>query len=319
VVKSEVLVVGAGFVGSALYRRLEASGLSVRLLTRRERLARRGLPSVILGNPDDPSVCAAASDGCDAVVWCAGDLLPAASPSDLAHIDDVTPLITMLRAVAARPATRFIFLSSGGAVYGRPDQLPIRESSPLMPISVYGAVKALSEIWISRFAEHTNIVPTCLRCGNIYGPGQRTPRTQGVIAQAFAAMLADRVLPRIGDQATVRDYIFVEDVIDVIIACLENRISATVLNVSSGIPTRLGDLLGNIESIAGPLRTVPVAPRPTDVDEILLNVSNLRAQMPDFDPMPLTMGLKTTWATMAERAGWRGSDRDSHACVDTSQ
>lgn len=58
-----------------------------------------------------------------------------ATMTDLARLDDVTPLVTMLREAPRRAVSRFVYLSSGGTVYGNPQTLPIPESHPLQPIS----------------------------------------------------------------------------------------------------------------------------------------------------------------------------------------
>jgi UDP-glucose 4-epimerase len=298
------LVVGGGFLGRAVARRLATSGSKVRLLTRRPSVIGElggDAASVLVGDPADPAVCTDAVDGVTAVVWAAGDLIPASAEGDLAAIDDLTPLVTMLETLERRGHGRFVFLSSGGAVYGNPEHLPVKEIHPLRPISIYGAVKVQAERCVQRVGEHSEIDTTVLRCGNAYGPGQRVRSQQGVVANAMDCILRGRRLPVIGGLGSVRDYVYVDDIAAVVEACVRASVDASVLNVGTGEGVSLGELLELIESVAGHTSTVGTAARPADVNEIVLDIGMLRRQLPSFSPTPLRLGLQLTWEAVSTR------------------
>lgn len=279
----------------------------MRLLTRRHGVS-AGPPNnpatVLAGDPTDRTVCAEALDGVDAVVWATGDLLPSSTAADLASIDDLAPLTAMLEAIDRDGGVRFVFLSSGGTVYGNPEVLPVSETHPLRPLSVYGGIKAQAEHAVERAAERTDMAAIVLRCGNAYGPGQRVRPEQGVIARTMDCILHEQPLPLVGNPSSTRDYVFVDDITAVIEACVDGTIDAAVLNVGSGLGTTLGELLALIEVVAGHPTTVDAPTRSTDVDRLVLDISRLRQQLPAYDPTPLAVGLTRTWeAFRAERTG----------------
>ena len=117
---------------------------------------------------------------------------------------------SVLRAALHSGARRFIFASSGGAVYGEPDSLPIPEIHRLQPISPYGRTKAMAEDLLSRCDGQMEVVT--LRYGNVYGPGQDSSRGNGVVSIFLDSLRRGRRPGVIGDGGHVRDYVFVEDV-----------------------------------------------------------------------------------------------------------
>lgn len=294
---STTLVVGSGFLGGAVLERLAGAGAPTRLLTRRP--AARGGPAgeTIVGDPANPEVCRAAFAGCSAVVWCAGDLVPASPVAELSTFDDLTPLVTMAREAARRPGTRFVLISSGGTVYGNPVRLPVREDDELRPTTTYGATKARAERWASTIGERQGMATTILRCSNVYGPGQRPRPTQGVIAHALACALERRPLTVIGDPSVERDYVYIDDVVSVIEAAIDGRVSP-VLNVGSGVGTKLHDLVELVRTVAGPLETVAMPARPTDLGSIVLDITRLREELPDLTRTPLSEGIERAWTAL---------------------
>ena len=289
---SRVLVVGLGFLGRRVAGALSSTGHAVRVLTPHEATEPLNFP-VVLGDADDRDVAAAAVEGCDAVVWCAGRLLPTSGPAELGWSDDVTPLHTVLTELSSQGGHRFVYLSSGGTVYGNPERLPVRETDPLRPISIYGATKVRGERYVQEFGERADLHTAILRCGNVYGPGQRAGRSQGVVANALACQREQRPFPLRADLSSVRDYVFVDDVVEVVEACLMGHPPA-VMNVGTGIGTRLSELLDLIRQLTGALEVVRTPEQAGDVGRIVLDISRLRAFAPNFTPVALECGLERT-------------------------
>jgi len=187
-------------------------------------------------------------------------------------------------------------------VYGRPRQLPVPETEPAKPLTVYAAVKVLSERWIDSFRAQ-GVETSILRVANVYGASQPVREVQGVVARALHAALAGRAFPLIGDGQSVRDYVYIDDVLDVIDACVDGRITAPVLNVGSGVPTSLSDLVKMIDVLVGGLTTEDVPARPVDLDRIVLDISLLCTQLSEFEPTPLSLGLERTWSVLSAGRG----------------
>lgn len=298
-----VLVVGAGFLGSHIAGAFEATGAPTTVLTRSEpsRAVRRrlGRSHVVVGEASDPRLLVDALDGVDRVVWAAGGMLPADSAGDPAGdaAQSLLPLLHTLEAVRAASGTSITFLSSGGTVYGDPAVLPVPETHPLAPRSPYGAAKAAAEHYLGVFRHLHGVTTLVLRCSNIYGPGQPSDRSQGLVAAALARARAGRAIPVYGDGTSLRDYLYVDDAVRVIVALAGRTDVPDVLNVGSGEGASVLQVLETIVRVTGLDVRPDLRPaRGTDIARVVLDISRLRATMP-FSPMSLADGVGRTYAS----------------------
>lgn len=290
-----VLVVGGGFLGGSISAGLVFAGQPVTLLTRRAPFASndRGLTSVV-GDAADRATVETALDGATDVVFCAGSARPVEAELDpaAARVQDLAPLNTVLESLRARPAVRLLYLSSGGTVYGEPDQLPVPESHPLRPRSTYGALKAEAEARVGELREERGGGATALRCSNVYGPRQQPWRSQGVIATLIAAARSGDTVPLYGDGQAVRDHLWIDDVSDAVRRLIGRAELPAAINVGSGVGTTLGGLVDRVAHAAGrPIHVRYEPHRPTDLHSVLLDSSLLRG-LTGFDPTPLAIGLQ---------------------------
>lgn len=128
---------------------------------------------------------------------------------------------------------KFIFASSGGAIYGEPKKIPAPESTPTKMLSPYGLSKLLGEEMVLFYARHFNFDFTVLRYANVYGPRQNPFGEAGVVA-IFARLMKDGVTPTIfGDGTKGRDYVHVYDIV------AANRLALTkgggeIVNIGTG-------------------------------------------------------------------------------------
>jgi UDP-glucose 4-epimerase len=296
-------LIGCGFVGARLAREFARAGKQLLVVTRSEPGADvRLLPGVELLVADiaDPGVAEEALEGADQVVYAAGGLMPAGSEANPALDIQLTlpPLCTVLEATRAKPGLRFVLISSGGTVYGRPQYLPVDEDHPTEPISSYGTVRLACEQYVGLYARLHGLRACSLRCSNVYGEGQPTDRRQGAVGTFLQRGLHDEPVVVFGDGATVRDYVYVGDVATVVLAVLERPHEASVLNVGSGRPTSLTQLIRIVERTTG--RPVAIDRRPSrefDVHEIVLDISRLRTFV-DLEPTPLEEGVRMTFDAM---------------------
>lgn len=123
----------------------------------------------------------------------------------------------------------FIFASSGGAVYGEAESLPITEDTPFNPIFPYGISKMISEYYLQFYYNFYNLRYIALRYGNVYGPRQNISGETGVIANFIEKMVKGNIPIINGDGESVRDYIYVKDVAKACLLSIKNVLELSKL------------------------------------------------------------------------------------------
>jgi len=296
-----VLVVGAGFLGANIARGFVRRGVATTVLSRNARrdptAARVAGASTVAGDANDLETLRAALADSEHVVWAAGGLMPA--ESNERPVDDVIatlpPLLLMLNLLAVRGDGALTFLSSGGTVYGNPTVLPVPEHHLHQPLSSHGVGKVASELYLSLYAQVHGVDTMALRCANVYGEGQQPHRSQGVVATALACVARGEPVPLFDEGSAIRDFIHVDDVVEVVCTLAGRLNRPTAVNVGSGIGTSVASLLEIIAEVTG--RPVITTPRPTrlgDVRSVVLDITLLRSLMA-FTPLSLPEGLARTW------------------------
>jgi UDP-glucose 4-epimerase len=300
--RPSVLVVGGGFLGSHVAGTLAAHGLPTTVLTRTPPSpateARLGATALRIGDAADTAALTAALDEADHVVWCAGGLLPADSndrpAADLTS--SLLPLLTVLDVLRHRPGVGITFFSSGGTVYGNPHTLPVPETHPARPLTSHGVTKVAAEHYLALYGDVYGVPSLALRCGNVYGEGQPSDRSQGLIAAALDCARRRRPLTVYGDGSSVRDFIFIDDVVDVVSALLGRTDIPSAINVGSGCGSSVADVLALVERVTGETLELQWQPsRPGDVRRIVLDITRLGSVLPDFEPTPLADGMARMW------------------------
>src|SRR4030088_3422943 len=128
--------------------------------------------------------------------------------------------LNLLKLAAAHGVKKFIYISSGGAMYGEPDpsELPVKETAPVRPLSPYGASKQALEAWLGVYQRTFGLDFTVLRYANIYGPRQGV-REEGAVVAVFATgMAADHLVTTDGIGAHPADSVYVGDCVTTTIA-----------------------------------------------------------------------------------------------------
>ena len=123
----------------------------------------------------------------------------------------------------------FVFISSGGAVYGEPKYLPVDENHEMNPISNYGISKLKGELLTKKILSGSEINYSIIRPSNIYGPGQKT---ENVIPKFIKFMKNKQEIKIFGDGSSSRDYIYIDDLVEIILKLCEKKINCTI-NASS--------------------------------------------------------------------------------------
>ena len=176
--------------------------------------------------------------------------LAAQSSGEISHEDPVHDLNTnalgtllLLEWCRRNEVPRFLFASSM-AVYGLTDQMPVRENQSLEPHSFYGISKLAAEQYVRHYA-HLGMQTTILRMFNVYGPGQNlTNLKQGMVSIYLAFLIQEEPVLVRGSLDRFRDFIYIDDVVDAWLACLDNPAShGRVYNLGSGRQTFVRELL----------------------------------------------------------------------------
>ncbi len=164
---------------------------------------------------------------------------------------NLAPFENFLAQAQDSPTEKFVFVSSGGSVYGEPVFLPITEEHPRRPLSSYGRAKRALEDKLSEFAGKTNLKTAIIRPGNIYGFESPRRASKGIVA-AFLAAIRDREpFTLIHKGQTVRDFIYVADVSRAISAAAESPRKEIVWNVATGKGTAALEVLEMILEKSG--------------------------------------------------------------------
>jgi UDP-glucose 4-epimerase len=163
---------------------------------------------------------------------------------------NVVGTVNALEAATRAGASKFVFTSTGGAIYGegaeRADELPFAEMARCAPFSIYGQSKFAAEGYVDLYARTRGLSATTLRLGNIYGPRQ-DPATEAGVVAIFCEAARDGGRPTVyGTGEQTRDYVYVGDVVSALLAA-EASDDGGPINVGTGVETsvlQLADLIG---------------------------------------------------------------------------
>jgi len=215
-------------------------------------------------------------------------------------VADVASTVRYLELTRARKL-RWVFVSSGGTVYGPNAPCPTLEDAPPHPICSYGLVKLTLENYFALYKRLHGTDFVVARVSNPYGPWQDPSRGQGVVAAMIYKVLTGQRVEIWGDGENIRDYIYVDDAISGLLAVASCGRSGEVYNIGTGIGSSINQLTTIISKILGKNISLEyVESRTVDVKKNVLDSSKLSTA---FDWHPRT-DLETG---IAETALWMKS------------
>ena len=297
-----LIVGGGGFIGSHL----------VRLLSSKRRIVvagRRAQPPFVLPaatryvqlNPTDPSALAGLLDECDEVVDLAYSTVPKTSFEDPVF-DIVSNLpfnVTLIKMASERRMRKLVFVSSGGTVYGNPKYLPVDEAHPTNPVSPYGITKLAIEKYGLMYGQLRGLPFVVVRPGNPYGPNQLGGQGQGFVATAILSTLTLTEIKVFGERGSIRDYIYIDDLVAGIAAALDVGDIGEIYNIGTG--TGL-DNRAVLDAIAACARKDAIelnvrieAVRPFDVSANVLSSARLTYRSGWRPLVGMEEGMERTW------------------------
>jgi UDP-glucose 4-epimerase len=163
---------------------------------------------------------------------------------------NVEGTINVLEAAREAGARRFVFASTGGAIYGETDVVPTPEETPPRPMAGYGQSKFCAEAYLGLYERLHGLSAVALRFGNVYGPRQDPHGEAGVIA-IFTGKALGGGRPKVfGDGRQTRDYIYVGDLVEAIMAAGDSDVGGAV-NIGTAEETTVLDLIDAMREAAG--------------------------------------------------------------------
>jgi UDP-glucose 4-epimerase len=272
---------GAGFIGSNITGQLRARGDEVVVID--------DLSSGVAGNvPDGVRLVHAdiaregvvdviSTTGARAVVHCAAQPSVAASMRDPAAdaAANIIGSINVISGAIAAGASRFVYINTGGALYGQPARIPSNEREAVRPMSPYGLSKSIVEDYLSLMAPSPGWWSS-LRLANVYGPRQRAEGEAGVVISFISKMLRGLPVEIHGDGNQTRDFVYVGDVA-VAVALALDQATHSILNVGTGSCISINTVfLAIAERLGYGAQPTHVPARPGDIRDSALDASRAR-------------------------------------------
>jgi len=186
---------------------------------------------------------------------------------------------------------KYVYISSGGTIYGNNNETFQTENSKLAPINYYGLSKLIFEETIHFYNKNYNLKYLIIRPSNPYGIYQNINKTQGFVTVAINNILQNNKIEIWGDGTIIRDYIYISDLANAIVELLNIDVDNNIFNIGSGIGTTILDVIKEIEHITNKKAILFFKKnRDIDIPINILDVSKIK-QYINFNPMSLNSGL----------------------------
>lgn len=302
---------GAGFIGSHVVRAVLAAGHEALVLDDLSGGKRENLPpgvELIVEDVREPGLTKSlAGRGIAAVSHHAAQIsVPESVKDPLTDAQvNVVGTLNLLQCASAWGARRFIFISSGGAVYGEPEYVPVREDHPIRPLAPYAVSKLCGENYLDYFARCRDLDTVTLRYSNVYGPRQIPHGEAGVVAIFMDALLEGReptiYCPEGMPEGCLRDYIYVKDCARANVLAL--TAGAGAYNLGTGVATSTLGIWRQIQIAAGQSLGHHLGPfRPGDLLRSALDSRRAAAELGWQSQFDLARGIAATWAWRTGRS-----------------
>ncbi len=254
-----ILVTGSeGLIGSAFCSLLEKSGYRVK------KMDTRAADASDKGDIRDETLVRERMKGCRGVVHLAAVSRVADGESDpeLCWQTNVIGTEVVMRAASEMGIRPWVLLASSREVYGEPDQVPVREDSPMRPVNVYGRSKAAAER-VALAWRRSGVETAVVRLANVYGSLNDHPKR---VAPAFARGAAAGELLQVCGRENTFDFTHLDDVTLGLLSVVEALQAGEVLppiHFATGLPTTLGELADIAVRLGGNTARVAEVPAPS--------------------------------------------------------
>jgi UDP-glucose 4-epimerase len=273
--RRKVAVLGAGFIGLNLVRRLLAAGEDAAVLDHNEAPADvAGRVRWIRGEFADPQAVQGALEGAAVAFHLISSTVPGDEHVEVSRelSDNIFATLRFLEICERLTVPRVVFASSS-SVYGLQQTVPIAETAVTDPISSHGIQKLAIEKYLLLHRFHRGLDVRIARLSNPFGPGQRLYGRQGFVALTIGHLLKDEPILLRDEGRPVRDFLYIDDVSEALDRLGRQDGSPAVVNIGSGVGHSLRQMVAMVEeAIQRPIKSVPGEPRRADIPVSVLDV-----------------------------------------------
>lgn len=281
-----VVMGGLGFIGSHICRELLAQGFPIRILSRAHSSRARIQDiekrlEVVKGDISRPNEVLNAIADASTIIHLAHTTVPGSSMNDPEYdlATNVVPMVKWLQCLDQTKIQKILYVSSGGTVYGVPERIPVDEQHPTNPICSYGITKLAIEKYVAMYASMYGVDYRIIRPANVYGVGQRLDVGQGVIGVLLDRAVRGEELEIWGTGKNVRDYLYVDDMVDATMKLLNYTGPHRIFNVSTEVGHSVLEIIAILRDQMGSIPPLAHLPdRGFDVPINILDSSRLRSE-----------------------------------------
>ena len=288
---------GAGFIGSHLVNRLIKGGHQVvvvdsSLSQRRQINKNAKFYKINIG--DEKIFQIFKKEKPEIVFHLAGPInlrRPINDPLFLGSADILGNLRNLLESARKTGIKKFIYVSSGGAICADAKLIPTPENFPCQPKTLYGLANLLIEKYLHICCQPYTLNYAILRLSNVYGPRQWS---SGIIPSIISSIINRKKIIINGNGRQIRDLIFIDDVIDILLLIASSKKKNVLYNVASGTGVSLNKLLDQVSRILDRRAEVVYKKHFADVKKNILDISKIKAELHWKPKSNLETGLKKT-------------------------
>lgn len=280
--KNILIFGGSGFIGSRLVSKLLNDGFKLVILSRHKSINgqfKQPRVKFIYGKIENLDLIKSTieSEKIDEIIHLVSNLLPSSSYSDyLLELKLVVLPTLSILPFLSKQRVKINYFSSGGAIYGASEKNKKRkETDKLQPISYYGLSKLIIENAIKMENLKSNLSFLIFRPSNPYGYNERLNHNHGLIANCVNKVLNNEKIIIWGDGSVIRDYIYIDDLIEIVSTILQDGINNKVFNVGTGIGISILDIISVLKNIRQNVQVEFKESRSTDIPSVVLDISKI--------------------------------------------
>jgi UDP-glucose 4-epimerase len=295
--REPIAVLGAGFIGLNLIRRLVASGAEVTVLDHNEAPRDLALGQAwVRGEFNDPAAISRVLRGARVAFHLLSSTVPGDEHVDVTRelSDNIFATLGFLDTCLEVGVRRVVFASSS-SVYGLQRKIPIAETAPTDPISSHGIQKLAIEKYLQLYRFNHGLDIRIARLSNPFGPGQKLYGRQGFVALTIGHLLKDEPILLRDEGRPIRDFIYIDDVVESLYQLAFSADTPWLLNVGAGSGHSLQEVVRLVEELIGrPIRAKYGEPRRADIPVSVLDVTLATRSLGHAAKVSLRDGLERT-------------------------
>jgi UDP-glucose 4-epimerase len=288
---------GAGFIGSHLVDKCLAEGHEVTVVDNLSVGRKANIESHITksnfrfieGDVADLNLMKKSCAGIHTVFHLAAraDIVPSIQVPLVYHHSNVDGTVSVLEAAKENKIKRFVYAASSSC-YGIPKKYPTSEQESIAPEYPYALTKYIGECYVMHWAKVYGLPAVSLRFFNVFGPRARTSGTYGAVFGVFLAQKKNgKPLTVVGDGTQTRDFTYVSDIVDALVAAAESSVSGEIFNVGSGGTYSVNELVELLDSPA-----IQIPKRPGEPDCTFADITKIKKTLGWMPKVKFSDGVK---------------------------